>query len=141
MSRFDEQPDGDLHGECAAAIHELQAKARHLKSTADEYRYRWIYAEDCRKCLSLAAQKAMDECFDLLETPAGNALEAALQGSKTHSELMDAHIEEIILRVVYDGDDSVPYRKQWTADVGLSLARAIELAVRGRGPTTLEGRE
>ena len=77
---FDEEPDGDPHGECAAEIRALQAKVKHLDGLANDYRARWIYAEDCRKCLALAAQKAMDECCDLIATPAGNALEAALRG-------------------------------------------------------------
>ena len=47
MSRFDEEPDGDLHGECASAIHKLEADLAAMKSERDAAlvdagRYRWL---------------------------------------------------------------------------------------------------
>ncbi len=32
MSRFDEEPDGDIHGECAHEINRLEAELQHWKS-------------------------------------------------------------------------------------------------------------
>lgn len=31
MSRFDEEPDGDIHGECAHEIHRLQSRIEQLE--------------------------------------------------------------------------------------------------------------
>lgn len=36
---FDEQPDGDPHGECAAEIHRLTAENEQLRKDAARYRY------------------------------------------------------------------------------------------------------
>jgi hypothetical protein len=36
---FDEQPDGDPHGECAAEIHRLQAALRDLRDAAEAVKY------------------------------------------------------------------------------------------------------
>ena len=35
MSRFDEEPDGDIHGECAREIHRLEAENAKLQRTCD----------------------------------------------------------------------------------------------------------
>ena len=47
---YDEQPDGDPHGECAAEIHRLQreladARAERDAAVRDAERYRWLKAE------------------------------------------------------------------------------------------------
>ncbi len=47
MSRFDEEPDGDLHGECAAMIHKLESdlaavKAERDAALVDARRYQWL---------------------------------------------------------------------------------------------------
>lgn len=44
------------------------------------------------------------------------------------TELPASRIDEIVLRVVYDGDASIPYREDWTRGIGLPFARAIERA-------------
>jgi hypothetical protein len=36
MSRFDEEPDGDPHGECAAEIHRLKAELATLRAAATQ---------------------------------------------------------------------------------------------------------
>lgn len=65
MSRFDEEPDADPHGECAAEIHRLQAQVEALTAQLDSYamalnetkaerdsykkdaeRYRWLRSQD-----------------------------------------------------------------------------------------------
>ncbi len=39
---FDEQPDGDIHGECAAEIHRLEAKNERLRAAVETaYGYLW----------------------------------------------------------------------------------------------------
>ena len=38
MSRFDEEPDADPHGECAAEIHRLQAQVEALTAERDAYK-------------------------------------------------------------------------------------------------------
>lgn len=40
---FDEQPDGDAHGECVAEIHRLQDEL--AKMPIDAARYRWLCDE------------------------------------------------------------------------------------------------
>jgi len=42
--------------------------------------------------------------------------------------LTDEQIAEIVLREVYDGDDSIPFRKEWVLVTGAPFARAIERA-------------
>ena len=47
MSRFDEEPDGDVHGECAHEIHRLQSRIEQLErelveAQKDAERYRFI---------------------------------------------------------------------------------------------------
>jgi len=42
MSRFDEEPDADHHGECAAEIHRLQA----LLANNDEKPKEWVESEE-----------------------------------------------------------------------------------------------
>ncbi len=44
------------------------------------------------------------------------------------TELPASLIDEIVLRVVYDGDASIPYREDWMRGIGLPFARAIERA-------------
>jgi hypothetical protein len=39
MSRFDEEPDADLHGECAAEIERLQARVAHLEQLVTDATY------------------------------------------------------------------------------------------------------
>ena len=38
MSRFDEEPDGDPHGECALEIHRLEARIAELEAEAARLR-------------------------------------------------------------------------------------------------------
>lgn len=40
--------------------------------------------------------------------------------------LTDERIAEIVLRTVYEGDASIPYRDAWVAEFGIPFARAIE---------------
>lgn len=42
--------------------------------------------------------------------------------------LTDEQIDKIALEVVYEGDETIPYRKGWCEDVGRPFARAIERA-------------
>lgn len=51
MSRFDEEPDADPHGECAAEIHRLQDQIEALTSELESHkkdakRYRWMRSQD-----------------------------------------------------------------------------------------------
>ena len=38
MSRFDEEPDGDPHGECALEIHRLEARIAELEAECERLR-------------------------------------------------------------------------------------------------------
>ena len=38
MTRFDEEPDGDLHGECTAEIDRLTRKVEELEAECDDWR-------------------------------------------------------------------------------------------------------
>ena len=40
MSHYDEQPDGDPHGECAAEIHRLETRLAEVEK--DAARYQWL---------------------------------------------------------------------------------------------------
>jgi hypothetical protein len=39
--------------------------------------------------------------------------------------LSDEQIREVILQSVYEGDGTVPYRTQWSTDIGIPFARAV----------------
>ena len=39
MTRFDEEPDADPHGECAAEIHRLQAQVEALTAELESWRF------------------------------------------------------------------------------------------------------
>lgn len=49
--------------------------------------------------------------------------------------LTEEQIASIVLRTVYEGDASTPYRDAWAAEIGVPFARAIEAAhgIRGQG--------
>jgi hypothetical protein len=48
------------------------------------------------------------------------------------SNLTDEQIAEIALKTVYQGDATTPYRADWTAEIGIPFARAIERATAAR---------
>jgi hypothetical protein len=48
------------------------------------------------------------------------------------STLTDEQIAEIALKTVYQGDATTPYRADWTAEIGIPFARAIERAIAAR---------
>jgi hypothetical protein len=50
--------------------------------------------------------------------------------------LSEEQIADIVLRDVYEGDESIPYRHDWTRETGVPFARAIE---RAHGITPADG--
>jgi hypothetical protein len=52
--------------------------------------------------------------------------------------LNEEQIAEIVLRDVYEGDESIPYRHDWTRETGIPFARAIE---RAHGITSPDAQE
>lgn len=53
---------------------------------------------------------------------------AALQASGKGEPLSEAQLKELILQTVYEGDGTIAYRDQWSQDIGIPFARAIEAA-------------
>ena len=73
---FDEQPDGDIHGECAAEIHRLEQELRDKSEElacceGDILRWRTSYEHSCTQNVHLCAK--IDDCRPFLkegESPA-----------------------------------------------------------------------
>ena len=71
MSRFDEEPDGDPHGECSAEIHRLEA----LLSKNDDLPREWVESEESMRgaplrevlrnsCLTIIWHSSSRGCLD-----------------------------------------------------------------------------
>ena len=105
MSRFDEEPDGDPHGECAARIAELEAAAREVVSHMEGRTPTRGWLRDNKK-----SREALDRLVNALWPRAALAGEA-----KAAPRLTDAEISAI---------------HEKTLDAW-NLARAIEAKVRG----------
>ena len=59
---FDEQPDGDIHGECAEEIHRLQAQVEKLTKERDEYKSGFEAAASKYRNLKLQMQEIINVC-------------------------------------------------------------------------------
>jgi|JI9StandDraft_1071089.scaffolds.fasta_scaffold742385_1 hypothetical protein len=67
---FDEQPDGDIHGECAAEIHRLEQELREkseelARCDSDILRWRTSYEHSCTQNVHLCEK--IDDCRPYLK--------------------------------------------------------------------------
>lgn len=55
---------------------------------------------------------------------------AAAQAPREAPRLTPQDIDELVLRVTYEGDETTPWRAEWTQETGTPLIRAVESRVR-----------
>jgi len=109
---FDEQPDGDIHGECAAEIYRLEREVSRTSAVLRMANDRWERACDIfqRACdIFQKAQDQLDACSPYLKE--GEAVaDALIRMQKEITTLRNAAMQQWADRGACDKEDAERYR-------------------------------
>jgi chromosome segregation ATPase len=98
---FDEEPDGDAHGECAAEIHRLESQLAEANATIEEQKAVIAdqYAAIEKQAEMLRAEERIDRDFEAAESQLATALDTIAR--------KDAEIEQVKAAVIVVQDTAI----------------------------------